>query len=154
RTVGALAAGSGNQTATFTVTVGNPLPSGVTTINNTATIADDGTNGTDPTPGNNSGSDTTPVLDGLYYTVAPCRLLDTRNPNGPYGGPALTALSTRTFVAAGKCGVPAGAKALSFNIAVTLGTAAGYVNVYSAGIAPPLVSVINYVAGQTRSNNG
>ena len=36
----------------------------------------------------------------------------------------------------------------------TLGAAAGYVSVYSAGIAPPLVSVINYVAGQTRSNNG
>jgi uncharacterized repeat protein (TIGR01451 family) len=60
-TIGAVAAGSGNQTATFAVTVANPLPGGVTQIANTATIADDGTNGTDPTPANNSGSDTTPV---------------------------------------------------------------------------------------------
>ncbi|MFL6193003.1 MAG: hypothetical protein ACJ75H_02435, partial [Thermoanaerobaculia bacterium] len=56
-----LAAGSGNQTATFAVTVANPVAAGVTQISNTATIADDGTNGTDPTPANNSGSDTTPV---------------------------------------------------------------------------------------------
>ena len=59
--VGSLAAGGGNQTATFAVTVANPLPAGVTQIANTATIADDNANGTDPTPGNNSGGDTTPV---------------------------------------------------------------------------------------------
>jgi uncharacterized repeat protein (TIGR01451 family) len=154
RTVGSLAAGSGNQTATFAVTVGNPLPGGVTAINNTATIADDGANGADPTPANNSASDTTPVLDGLYYTLVPCRLLDTRNPNGPYGGPALNALSTRTFVAAGQCGVPAGAKALSFNITVAQATAQGNLRVYPAGVTPPLVSVINYLADQNRANNG
>src|SRR5206468_9526629 len=59
--VGGLAAGGGSQTATFAATVITPLPGGVTQISNTASIADDGTNGTDPTPGNNSGSDTTPV---------------------------------------------------------------------------------------------
>jgi len=152
--VGSLAAASGNQTASFAVTVDSPLPVGVTQIANTATIADDGTKGADPTPANNSGSDTTPVLDGLYYTLAPCRLVDTRNPDGPYGGPALTGLSTRTFVAVGRCGVPVGATALSVNVAVTLSTAAGNVRMYQAGIAPPLVSAINYGAGQTRSNNG
>ncbi len=153
-TVGSLAAGGGSQTATFAVTVADPLPSGVTAINNTATIADDGANGADPTPANNSGSDSTPVLDGLYYTLVPCRLLDTRNPNGPYGGPALSALSSRTFVAGGQCGVPAGAKALSFNITVTLATAQGNLRVYPAGVASPLVSVINYLADQNRANNG
>jgi uncharacterized repeat protein (TIGR01451 family) len=48
-------------TATFAVTVVNPVTAGVTQIANTATVADDGLNGTDPVPGNNSGSDTTPV---------------------------------------------------------------------------------------------
>jgi hypothetical protein len=153
--VGSLAAASGDQTAAFAVTVDNPLPAGVTEIDNTASIADDGTHGADPTPADNSGSDTTPVLDGLYYTVAPCRLVDTRGAVGvPYGSPALPALSTRTFVAAGQCGVAAGARALSFNITVTLATAAGNLRLYGAGVAPPLVSTINYVAGQTRANNG
>jgi uncharacterized repeat protein (TIGR01451 family) len=152
--IGTLVAASGNQTATFAATVDNPLAGGVSQIDNTASIADDGTQGADPAPGNNSASDTTPVLAGLYYTVAPCRLLDTRGPAGLYGGPALSALSTRTFVAAGQCGVPAEATALSFNITVTLSTAAGDLRVYPGGIPSALVSVINYAAGQTRANNG
>jgi uncharacterized repeat protein (TIGR01451 family) len=45
----------------FGVTVETPLPAGVTTLTNTATIADDGANGADPTPDNNTASDTTPV---------------------------------------------------------------------------------------------
>jgi uncharacterized repeat protein (TIGR01451 family) len=153
-TIGALTAGSGNHTATFTVTVANPLSASVSQISNTTTIADDGTNGTDPTPGNNTGSDTTPVLNGLFYAITPCRLVDTRNPNGPYGGPALPGASTRVFVAAGQCGIPADAKALSYNVAVTLGTAQGDLRFYPNGGTTPLVAVINYVANQTRTNNG
>ncbi|HKV13187.1 MAG TPA: hypothetical protein VJ725_33920, partial [Thermoanaerobaculia bacterium] len=67
--VGSVAAGSGNQTATFAVTVVTPLPAGVTQISNTVTIADDGANGTDPTPGNNTGSDTTPVTGAPDLSV-------------------------------------------------------------------------------------
>jgi uncharacterized repeat protein (TIGR01451 family) len=59
--IGAVVAASGPLTATFAVTVVNPLTAGVTQIANSASIADDGQNGTDPTPANNSGSDTTPV---------------------------------------------------------------------------------------------
>ncbi|MBP7998732.1 MAG: DUF11 domain-containing protein [Chloroflexi bacterium] len=59
--IGAVAGGGGSGSATFAVTVVNPVPAGVTQISNTATVADDGTNGADPTPGNNNGSDTTPV---------------------------------------------------------------------------------------------
>ena len=36
----------------------SPVPAGVVQISNTATIADDGANGTDPTPANNTASDT------------------------------------------------------------------------------------------------
>ncbi len=153
-TVGSVAAGSGNQTAHFVVTLDNPLPASVSQIANTASIADDGSRGADPTPANNTASDTTPVLDGLYYTVTPCRLLDTRSADGPYGGPAFPGPSTRSFTAVGQCGVLAGARALSFNITVTQGTTAGDLRVYPVGIAAPLVSVINYSAGETRANNG
>jgi uncharacterized repeat protein (TIGR01451 family) len=54
----------GNNTpgiVTFAVTVNNPLPPGVTQIDNAATVGDDGTHGPDPTPPNNSSSDTTPL---------------------------------------------------------------------------------------------
>ena len=47
--------------ADFAVTVVNPLPAGVEHINNTASIADDGTNGSDANPSDNTASDTTPV---------------------------------------------------------------------------------------------
>jgi len=58
--VGALAALTG-AARTFAVTVANPLAVGVTLVANTVSIADDGSNGPDPSPGNNSGSDTTPI---------------------------------------------------------------------------------------------
>ncbi|MBI2213057.1 MAG: hypothetical protein HYU52_05360 [Acidobacteria bacterium] len=51
------------------MTVATPLPGGVTQIANSVTIADDGTNGTDPTPGNNTGSDTTPVTGAPDMSV-------------------------------------------------------------------------------------
>ena len=54
--VGDLAPGGGD--GDFAVTVVSPVPAGVTEIANTATVADDGTNGADPTPANNTGTDT------------------------------------------------------------------------------------------------
>ena len=57
---GNLAAGASGS-VTFAVTVVTPLPSGVTQISNSASVADDGSNGADPTPGDNSSSDNTPV---------------------------------------------------------------------------------------------
>jgi len=58
--LGALpATASGN--ITFAVTIVSPLPAGVTQINNTATLADDSSNGTDPTPTNNTATTLTPV---------------------------------------------------------------------------------------------
>jgi len=59
-TVGALAGGAGGS-AVFAVTVDDPLAAGVTQIANATSIADDGANGPDPTPGDNSDNDTTPL---------------------------------------------------------------------------------------------
>ena len=47
----------------------------------------------------------------------------------------------------------ASAKAISVNIAVTGATLAGNVRLHPGGTAVPPVSSINYVVGQTRSNN-
>ncbi|HEX8287248.1 MAG TPA: choice-of-anchor Q domain-containing protein, partial [Pyrinomonadaceae bacterium] len=66
-TIGSLNAG-GSGGVTFAVTVSNPLNSAATEVSNTVTIADDAINGTDPMPGNNSASDTTPII--LSPTIA------------------------------------------------------------------------------------
>jgi uncharacterized repeat protein (TIGR01451 family) len=154
--IGGLAAGSGPLTATFAVDVDSPLSGAVTQISNTASISDDGTNGTDPTPGNNSGSDTTPVIPpitGYFYSLTPCRIVDTRDPNGPNGGPALVGGTARTFAISGACGVPADATAVAINVTVVGPTAAGDLRIYPTGITPPVVSTLNFSAGQTRANN-
>jgi hypothetical protein len=88
-----------------------------------------------------------------FYTVTPCRLIDTRNPAGPAGGPALQAGQTRAFALAGSCGIPAGAKALSVNVTVTQPAAAGFLSVYAVDEQPGSTSTINFLAGQTVANN-
>ena len=60
---------------------------------------------------------------------------------------------TRVFAMAGHCGIPPTARSLSINLAVTQATAAGHVRLFPAGQPVPTISSINYVAGQTRSNN-
>ncbi|MEO8584624.1 MAG: carboxypeptidase regulatory-like domain-containing protein [Acidobacteriota bacterium] len=102
----------------------------------------------------NTGSVNVTVAGSDFHALSPCRLLDTRDPAGLHGGPAIAALSPRTFVAAGSCGVPSGVKALSVNVTVTQGTVAGDVSIYAAGTAPSPTPLIDYAAGQTRANNG
>ena len=87
-----------------------------------------------------------------FYAVTPCRAVDTRNP--ALGGPTpVAAGADRVFTLAGACGIPLTAKAVSLNLTVTQPTAQGNVRVYPAGTLFPLVSTVNYGAGQTRANN-
>lgn len=53
----------------------------------------------------------------------------------------------------GRCGIPACARAISLNATVTGPTEAGHLALYPGGTALPLVSALNYGAGQTRANN-
>jgi hypothetical protein len=88
-----------------------------------------------------------------FHTVAPCRAIDTRNPAGPLGGPALGASAKRTFSVAGVCGIPADAKAVSGNLTVATSEADGFVNAYPGGTSPTATSVIHFRAGQIKANN-
>jgi chitinase len=90
---------------------------------------------------------------GNLFTVAPCRVLDTRDPAGPYGGPALGAGESRAFALTGRCGIPASARAVTLNLTVTGPTAAGNLRLYPANQAVPSTSTLNYSSGQTRANN-
>ncbi len=90
-----------------------------------------------------------------FHPLTPCRVADTRGPDGPYGGPALDPADVfRTFVLAGRCGIPAGATSVSFNFTVTGSTDPGFFRIYpSDQSALPTVSTLSYGAGQTRANN-
>lgn len=97
----------------------------------------------------------TQAAPGLsFYVASPCRVLDTRNPVGPLGGPALPPGATRTVdVAASPCGVPPGAKSISVNLTVTQPAAGGYLTVYPADRSLPSTSNVNFAAGRTRANS-
>jgi uncharacterized repeat protein (TIGR01451 family) len=58
--IGAVATG-GSGSRTFAVKVESPAPADLAQLSNTATIGDDGANGPDLTPANNTATDTTPV---------------------------------------------------------------------------------------------
>ncbi len=88
-----------------------------------------------------------------YYTLPPCRVVDTRLPSGPLGGPALAAGTQRVFTIAGACTVPASAKAVAVNATVTGPTSGGNLRLHSEATLTPLVSSVNYSPGQTRANN-
>jgi hypothetical protein len=110
---------------------------------------------TDPAGNTSEFSTCVTAISGAlsYYSVPPCRVVDTRNAAGPYGGPAIVANANRTFVFAGQCGVPVGARAVVLNIAVTQSTAGGDLRLFPAGAALPLTSAINYNAGKTRADD-
>ena len=98
------------------------------------------------------GPPTSPSPTSLR-TLTPCRAFDTRNPAGEFGGPALAAQAERTFALAGRCGIPASARALSLNVTATGATATGNVVLFPGGSVPPSTSTLNYAAGATRANN-
>lgn len=106
--------------------------------------------------GNKIGRITTGVAPGgnSFYTVTPCRIGDTRVAGDPIG-PSLKSNLTRAIPVAGKCGVPASARAVSLNVTVTQSTSDGHLAFFAgAGAGPiPATSTLNYRSGQTRSNN-
>jgi aldose sugar dehydrogenase len=88
-----------------------------------------------------------------FNTVTPCRIVDTRGPAGPHGGPALAAGADRTFTLAGSCGVPPTARAVSVNVTVVQPAADGFLSIFPGAGATPTSSIINFRSGQIRANN-
>jgi hypothetical protein len=90
-----------------------------------------------------------------FFLVTPCRIIDTRNANGPYGGPALPSGAVRNIVVAGVCGIPAGVVSISVNVAAVAPSASGYLTLFNgpASVPVPLASTLNYLTNRTLSNN-
>jgi uncharacterized repeat protein (TIGR01451 family) len=152
---GSIASG-GTVTVTIQATVKTTTAAG-TVVSNQGTVRydanGDGTNestGATDDPGKPGAADATVFTVGLgFYTVSPCRAVDTRTGDG---GP-LAAGASRTFTLVGECGVATGAKSASVNVTVVPGTTPGNVVVYPGDLAAPGASTVNFAAGQIRANN-
>ena len=88
-----------------------------------------------------------------FHTLAPCRLLDTRLPAGPLGGPALAAGSSRTFPAWNTCSIPTTARAISVIITGTEASVPGHLRIHPADQLTPGTSALNLRPGLNRANN-
>ena len=88
-----------------------------------------------------------------FVTATPCRVVDTRNPNGPFGGPALQGNTSRSFaIPLGGCGIPSSATAYSLNVAVVPHGPLGYLTIWPSGEAQPYVSTLNSLDGRIKAN--
>ena len=88
-----------------------------------------------------------------FFTVAPCRLLDTRDPVGEFGGPVLTGGATRSYrLPLANCGLAGSSAAYSVNATVVPAASLGYLTLWPAGSAQPLVSTLNAPDGSITSN--
>jgi hypothetical protein len=90
----------------------------------------------------------------LYFNkVTPCRVADTRNANGTFGGPMLAGGGSRSFpVPQSACGIPATAKAYSVNVTVVPSGGLDYLTAWPTGQTMPVVSTLNSYHGAVVAN--
>jgi hypothetical protein len=89
-----------------------------------------------------------------FVPVTPCRIADTRNPNGPFGGPAIAGNTSRDFLipAVSACGIPSNAAGYSLNVAVVPAGPLGFLTLWPSGQPKPLVATLNSIDGRIKSN--
>ena len=88
-----------------------------------------------------------------FVPVTPCRVADTRNSNGPFGGPILAGGASRDFVIpSSACGIPVTAQAYSLNVSVIPAIALSYLTIWPAGQNRPVASLLNSVDGRVKAN--
>jgi subtilisin family serine protease/sugar lactone lactonase YvrE len=88
-----------------------------------------------------------------FYPVAPCRIADTRNPDGPFGGPEMEAGAARSFpVPSSACGIPPSAAAYSMNVTVVPDGPLSYLTAWPTGSGQPFVSTLNALDGAIVAN--
>jgi hypothetical protein len=91
-----------------------------------------------------------------FYSLVPCRLLDTRLVDTPLPGygPILVSGEERRIQVCGHCGVPVGAGAVVVNVTAVGPSNQGRVTVYPCGIPTPIVSTLNFPPGVAAVPNG
>jgi Divergent InlB B-repeat domain len=89
-----------------------------------------------------------------FVPLTPCRVLDTRNPTGPLGGPAIIGKTYRDFpIPQSACGAPPSAAAYSLNVAaVPHNGILGFLTVWPTGQGQPEASTLNSIDGRVKAN--
>ena len=98
--------------------------------------------------GNKAVTATFDLLPGLFYSVIPCRVLDTRLTGGP-----IASGETRLVTIEGTCGIPTSAVAVAINITAVNPTAGGHLTAYQGNGSLPMTSTLNFNNATTRANN-
>ncbi len=127
------------------------------TVTANAVIVPSGTNGSVDVFSTNA-TDLVIDVDGYFapaasgglslYTLAPCRVLDSRNPAGT---PPLSATKNVNVMGAG-CGVPATAETFIFNATVVPTGPLGYITMWPKGQPQPTVATLNAADAAITSN--
>ena len=89
----------------------------------------------------------------MLYVITPCRLIDTRGPVGPYGGPMAAEGQTRDIQVTGACGIPAGAKSIAANVTVVTPSTIGLLALYPSYGPWPGNSTVSYRTDRTRATS-
>lgn len=87
-----------------------------------------------------------------FFSVAPCRLVDTRGNGAPLSGGFLPAATVRSYALVGVCGIPAGAKAISLNATAVDPVGPGFLTLWEKGQPVPPVSTLNFKAADRVAN--
>jgi hypothetical protein len=88
-----------------------------------------------------------------FIPATPCRVADTRNASGPFGGPYIAAGTSREFdIPTATCGIPSTAQAYALNITVVPKASLGYLTVWPTGEQKPTVSTMNSLDGRVKAN--
>lgn len=104
-------------------------------------------------PGTVSVIDATPPTAWQFIPLTPCRVVDTRGPDGPFGGPSIEGGTFRSFaLPQGNCGIPATAAAYALNLTVVPHGRLGYLTIWPSGQPQPTVSTMNSPDGRTKAN--
>ncbi len=98
-----------------------------------------------------SGPSRNPVQ---FVPITPCRIVDTRNADGEFGGPSIQAGTFRSFpIPQGPCNnIPTTAAAYSLNVTVVPSGRLGYLTIWSSGRPQPAVSLMNSLDGRIKAN--
>ena len=136
----------GTSNSTVPVAVGDgPIAVAVNSSTNTAYVAD-------------GGDGTVSVIGGntklQLVNVTPCRLVDTRGPDGQFGGPAIPGGTYRSFPIPQNtnCNIPSSAAAYSLNVTVVPITTLGYLTIWPTPETQPIVSTLNSPDGRIKAN--
>jgi len=109
--------------------------------------------------GVNSGDGTVFSLTGpaptavQFAPVTPCRVVDTRQADGEFGGPAIPGGTSRSFPIPQNpnCSIPPAA-AYSLNVTVVPHQPLGYLTIWPSGRSQPGVSTMNSTDGRVKAN--